>query len=103
LLLELNDILFCLFQDIGKIKLEEYVIVAIDNSIDDNLQHEGVSECSKFIAVPWAEERNRFDFIPKSQFDWDRLHKLYQSVLRIIPGRSDFCNRKVLYIQTWAA
>ena len=52
----------------------------------------GVSECNKFIAIPWTQSHNLY-YSPHSESEWKRLHGLFQSVLRIIPGRKDFCNR----------
>ena len=91
-LLELMTQAFGKLDEQGKMNLDEYIIIAVDNSIDDNLQA-GVSECNKYIAIPWVKaQRFRFYYSPQTELEWERLHQLYKSVLRIIPGRTEFCN-----------
>ena len=71
-------------QEAGRFYLKEYVILAVDNSMDDDL--DTVTECLQFIAAPWS----RVLYQTKSGSDWQDLHHLYRSVLRIVPGIKDF-------------
>ena len=58
----------------GRFPIEEYVILAVDNSIDD--QMDNVTECHQFIAPPWT----RVFHHTKSGSDWHKLHTLYRYV-----------------------
>ena len=75
-------------QRAGRFQLQEYVILAVDNSMDDDMDN--VTECHQFIAAPWS----RVLYQTKSGSDWQELHNLYRSVLRIVPGIKDFRVKK---------
>ena len=70
--------------DAGEFTLKEYVILAVDNSIDDPMDN--VTACHQFIAPPWIDAL----YHTQSGSDWHRLHTLYRSVLRIVPDVEDF-------------
>ena len=70
--------------DAGEFTLKEYVILAVDNSIDDPMDN--VTACHQFIAPPWISAL----YHTQSGSDWHRLHTLYRSVLRIVPDVEDF-------------
>ena len=56
-------------QEAGRFDLKEYVILAVDNSMDDDL--DSVTECHQFIAAPWS----RVLYQTKSGSDWQDLHQ----------------------------
>lgn len=88
-LLALMSLLGDLHED-QKFDLDQNIILAVDNSIDDDMDNDDKAECHQFIAPPWS----RILYHIKSGSDWDRLHQLYRSVLRIVPGISDFRLKK---------
>ena len=71
-------------EESGDFALKEYVILAVDNSIDDHMDN--VTACHQFIAPPWSSVL----YHTKSGSDWQKLHTLYRSVLRIVPDVEDF-------------
>ena len=72
----------------GLFDLDENIILAVDDSVDDDMDNE--ADCHQFIAPPWSHILYHI----KSSSDWDRLHSLYRSVLRIVPGIKDFRHKK---------
>ncbi len=64
------------------LNLEEYVVIAVDTSIDDHVVHDDKRDyCDKSLAPEWS-----LDF-----GDWNttRLHRIFRPVLRIIPRIKD--------------
>ena len=74
--------------DNNEFNLDENIILAVDNSIDDVTDND--VECHQFIAPPWSS----FLMHIKTGSDWQRLHNLYRSVLRIVPSFKDLKVKK---------
>ena len=73
--------------DKGALNLDDYIVLAVDNSIDDSMVDDNANtECHQFIAPPWSK------VIYGSHSK--RLARLYRSVLRIVPATKDFRAKK---------
>lgn len=73
----------------GKFDLDQNVILAVDNSIDDDMDDDENAKCHQFIAPPWSQVLYRI-----SGSDWAKMHQLYRSVLRIVPMINDLVEKK---------
>jgi hypothetical protein len=77
--------------DKGKLDMKEYIVLAVDNSLDDDMGN--VNECHRFIAPPWSNAFNRRQNQTRLN-DPTGMHNLYSSVLRIVPSVKDFRVKK---------